>query len=159
MTTVTEWTDEMLSDLQRQFLGGVSTQAIAAGLGLNRSTIAGKLQRLGVTRKGNPAALPAMLPDTDHQLAAPRPPHPPPKPLPSLPRLPPLPTGGPCLWPTWTMKDDAYWGLITAGIAPRCGKPAAVRVVEAGALACPYCEEHAAIAFAGRPPFARLRAA
>lgn len=81
--------------------------------------------------------------------APPKPPRPskaaPPAPAAAPPPPPAAPTSSArCEWPTWTVKDAAYWSALRAGAPPACGQPAQLRQADDGAwVACPYCPEHA----------------
>jgi len=151
----TRWTDELVAELRTYFDKGLTDRAIGGKMGLSKGTISGKLARMKWVRP--PSAPQAPRP------AAPRPAAPRHRPAaqPAARSVPALPVGSPCLWPSWTMKDDAYWSLIAAGVPPRCGKPSTVRYDDFGRpVACQYCLEHAARAFQASDQFVRrLRAA
>lgn len=52
-----------------------------------------------------------------------------------------------CLWPTWTVKDTAYWHAMIAGEPPVCGAKVRMQVGNGGVrVQCNYCPEHTAIA-------------
>jgi hypothetical protein len=56
-----------------------------------------------------------------------------------------------CLWPTWTMKDAAYWQALLADGAPACGAPVRMKTDGRGnRVPCVYCAKHAGLAFGPR---------
>lgn len=54
MNSNTPWPDEMVSALKQLWGAGYSAGKIAAQLGVSRSAVAGKINRLGLTGRGQP---------------------------------------------------------------------------------------------------------
>jgi len=133
-----DWTEARVAALSELWLAGTTGLEIAGRLGVTRSSVMGKLRRLGLLRQGRPR-MPIMRRPQIPQMRTNKRPLPPPEPY-QVPPPPPPPAYG-----TLTLLDlrhnSCRWPEGDGPIYVFCGRPQAPD--------SSYCEAHRARSMSG----------